>query len=92
MFLTFVPKIPNPLSLSVKLHHYQKKKLDLSTIIIKVWPQLLVETKKNENYNKFVDIITMALQDLLVLTFQNCSKNYDCFNSLFSNQIKIRQP
>lgn len=48
MFLTFVPKIPNPLSLSVKLHHYQNSFLDLSTIITKVWPQLLIEFKKWE--------------------------------------------
>ncbi len=29
----------------------------------------------------------MALQDL-ILTFENCSKCYDCFNPLSINQIK----
>jgi len=30
----------------------------------------------------------MTFQDLLILTFENFSKNYDCFNPLFINQIK----
>jgi hypothetical protein len=47
--------------------------------------KLLIETKKIEKYYKFVNEI--ALQDFLVLTFENCSKLYDYFNSL-SNQIK----
>jgi hypothetical protein len=29
----------------------------------------------------------MAFENLLVLTFENCSKNYDCFNPLSINQI-----
>jgi hypothetical protein len=30
----------------------------------------------------------MTIQDLLILTFKNYSKIYDCFNSLSINQIK----
>jgi hypothetical protein len=30
----------------------------------------------------------MAMQDFIVLTFENCSKFYDCFNPLFINQIQ----
>jgi len=32
----------------------------------------------------------MAMQDFIVLTFENCSKIYDCFNPLFINQIQKR--
>jgi len=32
----------------------------------------------------------MAMQDFIVLTFENCSKFYDCFNPLFINQIQKR--
>jgi hypothetical protein len=31
--------------------------------------------QKNKNYYKFVNINAMALEDLLVLTFENCSNN-----------------
>lgn len=48
MFPTFVSKILNPLSLSVKLDHYQNFFFDLSTMITKVWPQLFIKTKKWE--------------------------------------------
>jgi hypothetical protein len=32
----------------------------------------------------------MALQNLLIPTFENCFKNYDYFNPLSLNQIKKR--
>jgi hypothetical protein len=50
--------------------------------------QIVDWNQKNEKYYKFVNVI--ALQDFLVLTFENCSKFYDYFNSLYVNQIKER--
>jgi hypothetical protein len=48
----------------------------------------LVETKKKgEKYYKFVNMNVMALQDLLVRTFKNCSKIHGFLNPLFINQI-----
>jgi hypothetical protein len=81
MSLTCVLEIPNPLWLNVKLHHCKKivNYNHYGTIQIVDW------NKKIEKYYKFVNVI--ALQDFLVLTFENCSKLYDYFNSL-SNQIK----
>jgi hypothetical protein len=52
--------------------------------------QLLIETKKNGSCYKFVEIYVMVLQDFVILTFKNCLKNYDYFNSLSINQIKKR--
>jgi hypothetical protein len=43
--------------------------------------------KKEKNYYKFGDMNTMALQDLLISTFKNHSKNSDCFNSLSIEEI-----
>jgi hypothetical protein len=37
--------------------------------------------KKKKNYYKFVHMSVIALQDFLVLTFENCS-NCGCFNPL----------
>jgi hypothetical protein len=45
LFLTPCVNILGPLSLNVKLHHYNLF-IYLSAIVIKVWPQLLVEGKK----------------------------------------------
>jgi hypothetical protein len=73
VFLTCVLKILNPLSLNVKLHHSKNLFFCLSTIVIKVWPQLLIKTK-SRNYYKFVDMNLMAFQNLLIPTFKNCSK------------------
>jgi len=44
--------------------------------------------KKCGNYYKFENMNAMAFQDLLVLTFKNCSKICNCFNPLYINQIK----
>jgi len=44
--------------------------------------------KKSGNYYKFEDMNAMTFQDLLVLTFENCSKICNCFNPLCINQIK----
>jgi hypothetical protein len=74
MFITCVLKIPDPLSLSVKLQHCKIYLFSLLTTITKVLPQILIETKKRYYY-KFVNMNGMALQDLLVLTFKSCSKN-----------------
>jgi hypothetical protein len=46
MFITCVLKIPDPLSLSVKLQHCNIYLFSLLTTIIKVLPQILIETKK----------------------------------------------
>jgi hypothetical protein len=88
MFLTCDHEILNPLSLNVMLHHYFLNLFFVSSnVITKVWPKLFIKTK-NENYYKFVNINVMALQDLLVLTFENCSKTCGCFNPLSIKQIK----
>jgi hypothetical protein len=68
IFLTCVLEIPDPLSLNIKMDYY-KNKIILSTIVIKVWPILLNETKKNENYYKFLDMNVIPFQDL-ILTFK----------------------
>jgi hypothetical protein len=83
MFLTCVFEIPNPLSLNVKLHHCEKivNYNHYGMVHIVDWNK-----KKVEKYYKFVNVI--ALQDFLVLTFENCTKFYDYFNSLSINQIK----
>jgi len=47
--------------------------------------------KKSGNYYKLVDMNAMTLQELIVLTFENCTKSYDSFNSLSINQI-IKRP
>jgi hypothetical protein len=47
-----------------------------------VWVKLLIETK-NEIYYKFINMNVMALQNLLVLTFENYSKMCGFFNPLF---------
>jgi hypothetical protein len=86
MFLTCVHEIPNLLSLNVKLHHYNFIYFCLSIIVTRIRPQLLIERKKW----KLLQICKhawMTLEDLLVLTFKNCSKNYDCCNPLSINQI-----
>jgi hypothetical protein len=54
-------KILTLLSLSAKLHHW-KKKFGLLTIVTNVWPKLLIETKKSENYYKFVNLNAMAFK------------------------------
>jgi hypothetical protein len=46
----------------------------------------IVDWKKN--CYKFVNMNAMALRDLLVLTLENSSKNYDYFNMLSMNQIE----
>jgi hypothetical protein len=46
--------------------------------------------KKCENYYKFEDMNVMAFQDLLVLTFENCSEIYNYFNAICINQIRKR--
>ncbi len=46
----------------------------------------IVDWKKN--CYKFVKMNAMALQDLLVLTLENSSKNYDYFNPFSMNQIE----
>jgi hypothetical protein len=49
MFLTCVPKIFYPSSLNVKLHHCKKNVLfGLSTLLARIWPQFLIETKRCE--------------------------------------------
>jgi hypothetical protein len=87
--MTCVSKIHGPLSLSVKLQHYRNYLFSLLITITKALPQILIETKKGYYY-KFVNMNGIAFQDLLVLTFKNCSKMYDCFNPLFINKIKSR--
>ncbi len=78
-----VLEIFDPLSLSVKLHH-------CIYVIFRVWPQLLIEIKKW----KLLQICRHECNGLskpsLVLTVKNCSKLYDNFNPLFTNQIKKR--
>jgi hypothetical protein len=56
-------------------------------MVIRIWPKLLIETKKIENYYKFVNMNAMALQDLLVSTFKKCSKVCGCFNPLSIKQM-----
>jgi hypothetical protein len=47
-----------------------------------------LKQKRNEKYYKFVDMSTMALQDLLVQIFENSSKRYGNLNPLSIKQIK----
>lgn len=71
MFLTCVINILDPLSSSVKFHHYTF--FCLSITFIRVWPQLLIE-KKSETYYKFVNMNAIALQNLIP-TLEDCSKS-----------------
>ncbi len=82
MLLTYVSKIFDPLSLSVKLHICNFFCFLLSTIVIMLWPKLLIETKERKINYKFVNMNVMVLQDPFVLICENCSKNCDCFNPL----------
>jgi hypothetical protein len=56
-------------------------------MVIRVWPKLLSGKKQIGNYYKFVNMNAMALQDLLISTFKNCSKVCDCFNPLSIKQM-----
>jgi hypothetical protein len=52
-----------------------------------VWPQLLIETKKQE----LLQICTHECDGPsrpFSCDLKNCSKNYDCFNTLSINKIK----
>jgi hypothetical protein len=86
MSLTFVPKIFDPLSLNVKLHQCK----NFFFWIINYSPQRVAPIIDYLffNYYKFVNMNATTLQDLLLLSFKNCSKNYDCGNPLSINQTK----
>jgi len=88
MFVTCVLEILDLLSLCVKLYHHKSFFFGLSTIVIRVWPKLLIEKIKSENYYKFINMNSIIFQNFLVLTFENCSKDCNCLNPLFVKQIK----
>jgi hypothetical protein len=56
----------------------------LGFIVSSVWPKLLIETKENDNYYIFVNMNITTLQDHVVLTFKNFSKNGGSFNPFFN--------
>ncbi len=72
MFLTSVPKTIDPLS-CVNLHHCNFIYLLFINYSFKGMFNFWLK-QKNENYYKFVYMNAMTLLNLLVPTFQNCSK------------------